>query len=77
MRKSGNQNPNVDSKIEYYSYKMDNQDTYRYQSGRGLPTYLLSRKCADSSTDSDEASRIFAASASSMTSDEDSESSFI
>lgn len=56
---------------------MDGQDTYRYQPGRGLPTYLLSRNYADSSTDSDGASRIFAASGSSMTSDEDSESSSI
>ena len=56
---------------------MDGQDTYRYQSGRGLPTYLLPRNYADSSTDSNGASRIFAASGSSMTSDEDRECSFI
>ena len=56
---------------------MDGQDTYRYQPGRGLPTYLLSRNYADSSTDSDGASQIFAASSCSLTSDEDGESSSI
>ncbi|CAF3400185.1 unnamed protein product [Rotaria sp. Silwood2] len=56
---------------------MDGQDINRYQPGRGLPTYLLSRNYAGSSTDSDGASRIFAASSCSMTSDEDSESSSI
>ena len=56
---------------------MDGQDTYLYQPGRGLPTHLLSRNYTDSSTDSHAASRIFAASDSSMASDEDSESSSI
>lgn len=57
---------------------MDNQDASRYQPGLGLPTYLLSRNYADSSTDSDGASRIFAASSDSMTSDKDSDcSSFL
>ena len=56
---------------------MDDQDTRRYQPGRGLPTYLLSRNYANSSTDSDDVSQSFAASGSSMTSDEDGESSSI
>ena len=56
---------------------MDGQDIYRYQPGRGLPTYLLSRNYADSSTDSDGASQIFAASSCSLTSGEDGESSSI
>ena len=56
---------------------MDDQDTHRYQPGRGLPTYLLSRNYADSSTDSDGASQSFAASGSSITSDEDGASSSI
>ncbi|CAF2613025.1 unnamed protein product [Rotaria sp. Silwood2] len=47
------------------------------QPGRGLPPYLLSRNYADSSTDSDGASRIFAASSCSMTSDKDSDCSSV
>ena len=68
---------NCDSKIKYYLYEIDGQDVSLYQSGRSLPTYLLSRNYPDSSTDNDGASRIFAASTCSMTSDEDSESSSI
>ena len=56
---------------------MAGQNSSRYQPGRGLPPYLLSRNDADSSTDSDGASRIFAASNCSVTSGEDSESSFV
>ncbi|CAF3012691.1 unnamed protein product [Rotaria sp. Silwood2] len=56
---------------------MDGQDIHRYQPGRGLPTYLLSRNYADSSTDNGGASRIRAASRCSMTADEDSEFSSI
>ena len=59
------------SKRKYYSYKMAGQDASRYQPGRGLPPYLLSRNYADSSTDSDGASRIFATSSCSTTSDKD------
>ena len=54
---------------------MAGQDASRYQPGRGLPPYLLSRNYADSSTDSDGASRIFAESSCSMTSDKDSDCS--
>ena len=56
---------------------MVGQDVSRYQPGRGLPPYLLSRNYADSSTDSDRASRIFAASSCSMTSDKDSDCSSV
>ena len=41
---------------------MAGQDSSRYQPVRGLPSYLLSCNDADLSTDSDGASRIFAAS---------------
>lgn len=57
--------------------KMAGQDSSYYQPGRGLPPYLLSRNYADSGTDSDGASRIFAESSCSMTSDKDSESSSV
>ena len=56
---------------------MAGQDASRYQPGRGLPPYLLSRNYAASSTDSDGASRIFAASSCSMTSDKDSDCSSV
>ena len=56
---------------------MAGQDASRYQSGRGLLPYLLSRNYEDSSTDSDGASRIFAASICSMTSDKDSDCSSV
>ena len=56
---------------------MAGQDASRYQRGRGLPPYLLSRNYADSSTDSDGASRIFATSSCSMTSDKGSDCSSV
>ncbi|CAF2059693.1 unnamed protein product [Rotaria magnacalcarata] len=56
---------------------MAGKDSSRYQPGLGLPPYLLSRNYADSSTDSDGASRIFAASNCSITSDKDTESSSV
>ena len=56
---------------------MVGQGASRYQSGRGLPSYLLSRNYADSSTDSDGALRIFVASSCSMTSDKDSDCSSV
>ena len=56
---------------------MAGQDASRYQLGRGLPPYLLSRNYADSSTDSAGASRIFATSSCSMTSDKDSHCSSV
>ncbi|CAF1386903.1 unnamed protein product, partial [Rotaria magnacalcarata] len=56
---------------------MAGKDSSRYHPGLGLPPYLLSRNYADSSTDSDGASRIFAASNCSITSDKDTESSSV
>jgi hypothetical protein len=52
---------------------MTGQDSAGYRPGRGLPPYLLSRNYADSSTDSDGASRTFASSSYSMASDKDSD----
>ena len=56
---------------------MAGQDASRYQPSRGLPPYLLSRNYADSSTDNDGASKIFAASSCSMTSNKDSDCSSV
>ena len=48
-----------------------------YYSGRGLPSYLLSRNYETSSIDSNEASRIFALSSCSTTSDKETDTSSI
>ena len=56
---------------------MAGHDASRYQPGRGLPPYLLPRNYADSSTDSDGSSKIFAASSCSMTSGKDSDYSSV
>lgn len=56
---------------------MAGQDHSNYRPGRGLPHYLLSRNYETSSTDSDGASRIFASSSGSMTSNKESDSSSV
>ena len=56
---------------------MAGQDDSHYRPGRGLPHYLLSRNYDTSSTDSDGASRIFASSSASMTSNKESDCSSV
>ena len=67
--------PQLEEKISFIT--ITDRNMSHYHPGRGLPPYLLSRNYETSSTDSDGASRIFASSNCSTTSDKETDASSI